>query len=153
VLREVRAKPLFVLRLAIRPAMVVGAAPGGFRQVGVLEGGSFSGERLSGEILEGGSDWQTLRPDRTTIIDVRVVLKTGDGALISMRYQGLRHGPADVLARLAKGESVDPSSYYLRISPCFETSAPQYDWLNRIVAVGVGHRLPDAVLYSVFEVL
>jgi Protein of unknown function (DUF3237) len=52
-----------------------------------------------------------------------------------------------------KGEPVDPGSYYFRMTPIFETAAPQYDWINRLIAVGVGHRLPDGPLYSIFEVL
>ena len=70
-----------------------------------------------------------------------------------MRYQGLRHGPPDVMARLDKGEAVDPASYYFRIAPTFETAAPQYDWLNRIMAIGAGYRRADGPIYSVFEVL
>jgi hypothetical protein len=152
-LRDVRVRPLFVLRLRVRKAMVVGATPGAFRYVGVIEGGSFEGDRLAGDILDGGSDWQTLRPDNTMMLNVRLVLKTRDGALISMSYPGMRHGPPEVMARIAKGETVDPSEYYLRIAPSFETSAAQYDWINRLLAIGIGHRLPDEVLYTVFEIL
>ncbi len=81
------------------------------------------------------------------------MLKTGDDALIGMTYQGLRHGPAEVIARLDKGEPVDPAGYYFRTNPLFETAAPRYDWINRILAIGIGYRLTDAVVYSVFEVL
>jgi hypothetical protein len=65
----------------------------------------------------------------------------------------LRAGTPDVIEKLDKGEAVDPSSYYFRMSPMFETSAPQYDWINRIIAVGLGHRFADGPLYSIFEVL
>ena len=57
------------------------------------------------------------------------------------------------MARLSKGEAVDPAEYYFRISPLFETAAPQYAWLNNLLAVGTGHRLPDGPVYSLFEVL
>jgi Protein of unknown function (DUF3237) len=82
-----------------------------------------------------------------------VVLKTRDDALIGMMYHGVRHGPPDVVARMEKGEVVDPTSYYFRINPLFETAAAQYDWINRVVGVGIGHRRADGPIYSVFEVL
>jgi hypothetical protein len=70
-----------------------------------------------------------------------------------MTYRGVRHGPADVMARLAKGESVDPASYYFRTAPVFETAAPRYDWLNRIVSVATGRREASGPVYEVYEVL
>src|SRR5262245_14065813 len=152
-LRSVRTRPLFVMRLDVRKLQIVGATPGGVRRVGVVPGGSFEGERLSGEVLEGGSDWQTVRGDGATTLNVRLILKTTDDALIGMTYQGLRHGPPEVMARIEKGEAVDPASYYFRINPLFETAAAPYVWINRVVAVGIGHRRADGPIYSVFEVL
>ncbi len=81
------------------------------------------------------------------------MLKTADEAMIGMTYRGIRHGSADVLARIDRGEVVDPASYYFRISAFFETAAPKYDWLNRLLAVGIGHRTPDGPIYSLFELL
>ena len=152
-LRTVRTRPLFVMRLDVRKLQVVGGTPGGFRRIGVVPGGSFEGERLSGDVLDGGSDWQTVRSDGATTLNVRLVLKTNDNALIGMTYQGLRNGPPDVVARIEKGEAVDPASYYFRINPLFETAAARYDWINRVVAIGIGHRRADGPIYSVFEVL
>lgn len=152
-LREVRTRPLFTLFVQVRKPQIVGTSPDGFRRVGVIAGGSFEGERLAGEVVEGGSDWQRLRPDGATTIDVRLVLRTRDDALIALQYRGFRHGPADVLARVDRGEVVDPSQYYMRICPFFETAAPQYDWLNRILAVGIGYRNAQGALYSLFEIL
>jgi hypothetical protein len=54
---------------------------------------------------------------------------------------------------MEKGEAIDPSSYYFRINPMFETAAAPYDWLNRVLAVGIGSRRPDGPVYSVFELL
>jgi Protein of unknown function (DUF3237) len=152
VLQSVRTRPLFVMRLDVKPMQLVGATPAGFRRVGVVTGGSFEGERLSGAVLEGGSDWQYVRSDAVTL-DVRLVLKTQDGSLITMTYKGYRHGPAALLARIDKGEAVDPGEYYFRTNPTFDTAAPSFDWLNRIIAVGVGHRRADGPVYSIFEVL
>jgi hypothetical protein len=81
------------------------------------------------------------------------MLETEDGALIGMRYEGLRAGPPEVLARLGRGEPVDPAEYYFRITPTFETGHPTYAWINRLVAVGQGHRPPGGPVYTVFEVL
>ncbi len=152
-LKSLLTRPLFVMRLNVRPLLVVGATPGAFRRIGVVPGGSFEGERLSGEVLDGGSDWQTVRTDGATTLNVRLVLKTKDEALISMTYRGIRYGPPDVMARIEKGEVVDPTSYYFRINPLFETANANYDWLNRVVAVGIGHRRADGPIYSIFEVL
>ncbi len=152
-LKSVRTKPLFVMQLAVRPLVVVGATPGANRRIGLVFGGSFAGERLSGEVLDGGADWQDVRRDGSTTLDVRLILKTGDGALIGMTYRGLRHGPADIMERMGRGESVDPASYYFRIAAQFETATPAYSWINGILATGVGHRLADGPVYSLFEVL
>jgi hypothetical protein len=70
-----------------------------------------------------------------------------------MTYSGIRTGSPDVLARLAKGAPVDPAEYYFRISPLFSTATPKYERLNRVLAIGIGHRLPEGPVYSIFEVL
>ena len=151
-LMEVRSRPLFAVRLEVKTLMV-GDTPSGVRRVGIVTGGRFEGERLSGEVLDGGSDWQSLRPDGAVALDVRLNLRTDDGALIGMTYRGLRHGPAEVLARLDKGEAVDPADYYFRVAPMFETASETYGWLNRILAVGLGHRFADGPIYNLFELL
>jgi hypothetical protein len=153
VLRSLRTRSLFVMHLDVRKLQIVGATPSGYRRIGVVPGGSFEGERLSGEVLDGGSDWQTVRTDGATTLNVRLVLKTKDGALISMTYRGIRYGPPDVMASIDKGEVVDPTSYYFRINPLFETANTSYDWLNRVVAIGIGHRRADGPIYSIFEIL
>lgn len=152
-LKTVRTRPLFRLREEVPPLYVVGQTPNAFRRIGVITGGSFEGERLSGEVLGGGNDWQSIRPDSCTKLDVRLVLKTSDGALIVMTYQVLRCGPPAVMQALDRGETVDPASYYFRLSGLLETGAPQYDWLNRIFVIGIGHRPPDGPIYSIFELL
>jgi hypothetical protein len=152
-LKNVRTRPLFVMQLKVRPLVVVGATPGVNRRIGLVSGGSFEGDRLSGEVIDGGSDWQAVRADGSTTLDVRLVMKTNDNATIAMTYRGVRHGPTDVIKRMERGEAVDPASYYFRISPMFETAAATYDWLNRVLALGIGHRRPGGPVYSVFEVL
>ena len=152
-LLAVRTRALFVMRLDVRPLVVVGGPKGAVRRIAVVPGGAFEGDRLAGEVMDGGSDWQTVRSDGATTLDVRLSLKTRDGALICMTYRGLRCGPPDVISKLENGEVVDPASYYFRTSLAFETGAPAYDWINRILAIGIGHRRSDGPVYSVFEIL
>jgi hypothetical protein len=152
VLKSVRTRPLFLLREAVPPLLVVGKTPNAFRRIGVITGGVFEGERLSGQVVT-GNDWQNVRDDSCIKLDVRLILKTTDGELIVMTYQCLRAGTPEVMQRLDKGESVDPTQFYFRMNPMFETSSKKYDWMNRIITVGIGHRPPDGPIYSIFEIL
>ncbi len=151
-LKQVKTRPLFVLREDIPPLLVVGETPNAFRRVGIVQGGRFEGDRLSGEVVT-GNDWQTLRKDNCMKLDVRMVLKTSDGALITMGYTATRAGDAEILHKLDQGTPVDPADYYFRITPSFETASKDYDWLNRIVTIGIGSRLASGPLYSIFEIL
>ena len=150
---ELRTAHLFTLTLEVAGMQPVGATPAGDRRVGLVAGGRFQGARLSGTVLPGGADWIMLRPDGATTLDVRLVLQTDDGAAIGMTYRGMRHGPPEIMDRVARGEAVPPGSYYFRTVVAFETAAPRYAWLNRIVAVGTGERPPAGPVYDVFEVL
>jgi hypothetical protein len=150
---ELRWQPMFTFQIGVAPPSIVGMTPGYDRRIGEITGGTFEGDRLRGKFRSGGSDWQSLRADGAITINVRTVMETDDGALIAMRYRGVRHGPKAVLDRLAKGEPVNPSEYYFRVTPWFETAAEKYDWLNRVVAVAIGHRLPQGPTYQVFEIL
>ncbi|NYT41440.1 DUF3237 domain-containing protein [Sphingomonas sp. R-74633] len=145
-------RPLFEMRLAVDGLLTVGGPAGGERRVGNIPSGTFEGARLRGTVLPGGTDWQTVRTDGVIELDARIVLQTDDGALIAMIYSGLRHGPPEVMARLGRGETVDPAAYYFRTLPRFATADPRYAWLNRIVAVGIGHRLPEGPVYFVHEI-
>jgi uncharacterized protein DUF3237 len=122
-MKELRTWPLFMFLPHVEKATVIGKTPSIDRRVGVITGGRFEGERLRGRLLPGGSDWQTVRSDAAWTLDVRVVMETDDGHFVGMTYHGLRHGPQDVLDRIARGEQVSPASYYLRAAPFFETSS------------------------------
>ena len=152
-LKEIRTRPLLTMKLAVRPLIVIGETPLATRRIGIVFGGRFEGERLAGEVLDGGSDWQSIRKDGSTLLDVRLTLKTDDGALITVTYKGIRQGPPEILARLERGEVVAPESYYFRINPMFETASQTYAWLNNVLAIGTGHRFADGPVYSLFEVL
>lgn len=153
VMTTLRLQPLFIFHIEVKPPSVIGATPGHDRRIGEIAGGRFEGERLRGKILSGGSDWQSLRNDGTTTLNVRLVMETDDGALIGMTYLGMRHGPKEVMDRLARGESVSPSEYYMRATPYYETASEKYGWLNRIVSVAYGHRMAGGAIYQVFEIM
>lgn len=152
-MRELRWRPLMTFFLDITPPYNLGKTPTADRRIAALPGGYFEGERLRGTILPSGSDWQVVRSDGAWVIDVRTLLETDDGALIGLRYQGLRHGAPEVLAALGRGDAVSPLAYYMRITTSFETSSEKYDWLNRVVGVAHGHRLPNGAIYNVFEIV
>jgi hypothetical protein len=118
-----------------------------------IVGGHVTGERLSGRILALGADWQTVFADGSAELDTRYAMETADGAVIDIRNFGFRHGPDDVLAALARGETVDPARYYMRTQPRFETGDERYFWLNRTIFVGTGAREPDCVRVTFHEVL
>jgi hypothetical protein len=148
-----RYQPLFIFQIEVKPPSIIGATPGHDRRIGEITGGRFEGERLRGKILSGGSDWQSLRADGATTLNVRLVMETDDGALIGMTYLGVRHGPKEVLDRIARGEKVSPSEYYMRATPYYETASEKYGWLNRVVSVAYGHRMAGGAIYQVFEIL
>jgi hypothetical protein len=143
---------LFKAEISLAAAQELGATPQGRRRIIGITGGRFAGERLSGRVVPGGADWQVVRADGVADLDARYTLETSDGALIYVRNRGYRHGPAEVLKKLSAGEEVDPSLYYMRTTPLFETGDARYAWLNRIVCIATGARRAAAVELDVFEV-
>jgi Protein of unknown function (DUF3237) len=131
----------------------LGVTPVGHRRIVQIKGGTFEGPGLKGRLLPGGADWQILRADGTADLDARYTLQTDQGALIYVINRGVRHGPAEVLQRIAAGEPVDPSSYYFRSAASFETSAPHLQWLTKAVVIGVGERQRDRVIIRFWKVL
>ena len=146
-------QPLFKAEITLAAAQELGDTPQGRRRIIGITGGRFSGERLSGRVLPGGADWQVIRADGVADLDARYTLETSDGALIYVTNRGYRHGPPEVLQKLYLGEAVDPSLYYMRTTPRFETGDARYAWLNRIVCIATGARRAAAVDLEVFEVL
>jgi hypothetical protein len=151
--RSIELEHLFTVRFDVTAPRVLGATPFGERRIVEVTGGSFEGPKLKGTVVPGGGDWLLLRADGALQLDVRATLQTDDGALIYMTYRGVRHGPAAVIERLGRGEVVDPSEYYFRTAPFFETGSDTYGWLNRIVSVATGERLPSGPIYTVYQVL
>jgi hypothetical protein len=152
--RIMKTRLLMTLQVGVATPQNIGAVPHGTRRTAPLTGGHFEGPQLRGIVLPGGSaDWLLLRSDGVLELDFRATLKTDDGALISMKSFGLRHGPAEVIAAMGRGETVDPASYYFRTTPRFETSHPTYAFLNRVIAIATGDRRPDGPIYTIHEVL
>ena len=144
---------LMTLQVAVMGVQKIGSVPDGTRVVAPIASGEFEGPRLRGKVLPGGGDWTLLRGDGVLELDLRLTLETEDGALIHMKSFGLRHGPPDVIAALGRGESVDPSTYYFRTTPRFETGHPKYAFLNRLVAVSRGDRRAAGPIYTIDEIL
>ena len=144
-----------LMRLAgkLGSALAVGEVPNGIRRILHFTGGTFAGPDLSGEILPGGGDWVLLRRDGVAELDIRMTLRTGDGALIHLSSSGLLEISSGDRALIERGEDIDPSRYYFRTSQRFETGADRYRWLNRRIAVGVGQRTPEGMVTEVFSVL
>ena len=147
-----RLEPLLTADITLAAAQELGETPQGRRRIINITGGAFRGERLSGKVLPGGADWQVIRGDGVADLDARYTLETADGALIYVRNHGYRHGPADVLKDLSSGKEVDPSLYYMRTTPLFETGDQRYAWLNRLICVGTGARKKSSVHLEIFEV-
>lgn len=153
-LLPLRSRPLGLLTAILDdPALALGLTPYGQRKIVKVTGGSLVGPRLRAEVLPGGGDWALVRGDGVLMLDVRLTLRTHDGALIHVTYTGLRHMPQPVAERMARGEVVGPEEMYFRVAPVFETGDPRYDWLNRIICVGVGERPRPGPRYHLHEIL
>jgi len=149
----IELRPLFEFVADVATPQVAEDGPYGTRRFIPITGGRFQGDRLSGRLLSGGADCQLIRPDGVAELDVRATFETDDGVMFLMKGLGMRHGPEDVIARIAKGEDVDPASYYFRESMIFEAPAGKYDWLNKIIGIATGERRATEVLIKAFEVL
>lgn len=145
----------FLMKLAVDVGELVsmGQAPLGERRVVAIDGGTFEGPRLRGEVLAGGADWQIARSDGVLDLDARYALRENSGALIRVLSQGYRHGPPEILAALARGEQVDPASYFFRTVMRFETGAPDLAWLNKTIAIGTAERKARKVLIEAYRLL
>ena len=134
---SLNSRPLMVLRLATSATQEIGSTRQGTLTIFPVTGGSFEGERLRGRVLAGGGDWVTAHGDGTFTLDLRVTLETDDDSLIHMTFTGVR----------------DDVNHYFRTVPRFETAAPKYAFLNRLVAVGIGEIRPEGPVHIIEEIL
>ena len=146
-------EPIFSIRCELANILDLGPAPFGHRRVVNILGGTVSGPKFTGHILTGGADWQIVAADGNIDLHARYTLESDTGALVQVDSKGLRSGPPDVLARLGRGEDVDPSLYYFRTVMRFETAHADTLWMNRILALARGAREKNAVKLDVYEVL
>ncbi len=136
----------------------LGASPFGSSRVGYISGGRFFGPRINGVVLPGGGNWsragRLAEGGAVGTFDARAVWQTDDGEIIYLSYTGRNRIPDDVRAEFVDPAQpyVDPSRYYLRIAPVFETGAKKYDWLNGVLAIGVGERTDFGVRHIIYEV-
>ena len=144
---------VFAAHVPVDRPLDLGDVGRGGRRIVPITGGEFSGPRLRGKVVPGGADWQIIRSEGMAELEARYTLETDDGALIYVRNHALRHGPAEVLAALATGRSVDPSSYYFRGATFFETGAARYAWLTKHIIVCTGEREPAGVKLGFYQVL
>jgi uncharacterized protein DUF3237 len=145
--------PIFTLTSPLGGIQMLGATPYGERRIIEILGGTVKGPRLNGKVLPGGADWQIVRADGVVHLHARYTLETSAGGQILVDAEGYRHGPPEVMAALARDETVDPQRYYFRTAMRFETADPASAWLNRILAIGRGARANRQVRIEVFEVL
>ena len=132
----------------------IGPTPDGTRRIiPIFEGGRVEGPQIRGALLGHAADWQLTRPDGVTVADAIYALRTDDGVVIQIHNRGLRHGPPEVIQRLAAGDPVDPSEYYFRTVPEFIAPAGKYDWLNRSIFLCAGARYESSIKLWVWRVL
>jgi hypothetical protein len=146
-------QPIFTVKAELGAILPFGKTPYGERRVIDILGGTVEGPKLKGRILKGGADWQIVRSDGTADIKARYTIESESGARILVSSEGLRHGPPDIIAKLARGEPADPASYYFRTVMRFETSEASLAWINNILAIAFGAREAMAVRLAVHEVL
>ena len=144
---------IYRLEAALGEPLDLGEITQGHRRIVPLTGGTFSGPQLTGTLLAGASaDWQIVLPDGTALGDIRYTLLTDAGKLLYVQSRSVRHGSAEVLARLARGEDVDASEYTFRAWTQIETAAPGLDWLNKGIFISVGGRQRAGVVYETYLV-
>jgi hypothetical protein len=143
---------VFDLDVRVSPAQELGEVGGGRRRVIPITGGGLTGPDLKGEVLPGGADWQTIRPDGVTLLQARYTIRMSDGATIGIVNTGVRRAAPDLVRRLTAGEDVDPALYYFRATPIFEVGPGPYQWLTESVFISTGARRPDRVELKVFKV-
>lgn len=140
------------LSVTLDPVRELGHGRAGRRRIIPIVGGFVTGPLLNGRILDVGADWQTVFEDGLAELDTRYAMETDDGATIEIVNYGFRHGPENVLEAIAKGESVPPERYYMRTHARLETGDPRYDWINRMLFLGVGARHKQSVHVRLFVV-
>lgn len=140
------------LYVELDPIREMGSGRGGQRRIIPIVGGRVVGENINGKILCLGADWQTIWANGVAELDTRYAIETDDGATLEIKNYGYRHGPAEVIAALAKGEDVPVDQYYMRTHALLETGSEAYSWVNKTLFVGTGARKSGQVVISLFAI-
>ena len=144
----------FSVQVTLQPKIALGAlTKGGDRYFVQILDGHFEGPRIKGKVLPGGGDWAHIRPDGVMDFDARYNLQADDGTFIYLQNRGFRWGSAEVMAKLARREPVDPSEYYMRVSPSFEVRQGPHDWLSKHLFFGIGDKIPSGNVIRYYQLL
>lgn len=130
----------------------VGKTHHGVRRVIPILGGSVQGQGWHGRVMSGGADFQLLLGPSMAELDARYVIESDGGDLIFVTNRAVRTASPEVMAKIVRGEPVDPSTVYFRCSPSFETASPALSWITERMFIGTGARHPDQVVMRFFEV-
>jgi len=141
------------LQVDVGVPQVLGHGPQGLRRVVPILGGSAQGQGWTARVLPGGSDFQLIVSDTLSHLDARYGLETDAGDTIFVQNHAVRAAPPEVMARLLRGETVDPASIYFRCNPRLETSSASLRWVNERMFVGAGVRHPAQVVMRFFTLL
>ena len=134
----------------IEAGTVVGLNSRGKRRIIPITGGTATGQ-INGKVLPGGADFQIVVSETTADLDARYMIELDNGEHIFVQNRALRRGSAADIAKLVRGEPVEPEAIYFRCVPTFEVSSPALEWLTQSIFVGTGARFPDRVQISNFR--
>ena len=151
---ELKLEYAFTVRASLADPVVIGHGPEGLRRFIPITGGTFAGPLLSGKVVAGSGDWQVVRADGALNVEARYTLEMPDGVLIAVHNRGIRHAAPEIMAKLSRGETVPPGSYYFRTSALFEAPlGSAYEWVNRSVFVATAEREPNTAIIHFFRLL
>ncbi len=140
------------LTVEVGAPLEIGAGAAGFRRVIPILGGRCIARDWSARVVPGGADFQLIVSPTMARLEARYVLETEAGELVYVHNDALRTAPVAVMARLVRGEPVDPQQVYFRCVPRFECAAPALAWICERVFLGTGLRRPSEVAMRFFEV-
>jgi hypothetical protein len=143
---------VFDLVVELARSHEMGACPVGTRRIIPIVGGTASGPAIEGRVLNVGADWQTVFANGVADLDARYAIGTKDGAVIEVISQGIRHASPEIATRIAEGEQVSPSDYYMRTAMRLETGHSGYAWVNRSLFLASGGKVGSTVRLSVYRV-
>jgi hypothetical protein len=150
---QLETRYVFTVTARIAEVTTAGDIGHGVRRIIPIIGGEVRGEKVNGEVLPFGADFQIIRPNELIELEAKYAFETDDGAVVYIENKGIRFGPLELLQELKRGEPVDPKLIYFRTVAKFETGAEKYRWLMEHIFVGSAARHADRVVIDVHQVL